>query len=118
MGEFRLAGSGLVRWLGTVLVAGLAFAVPAPQPAPEAAPPVAVGGGEVPTLAPVLKRATPAVVNIAARGRVPIQQNPLFRDPFFRRFFDLPPTRRERRVQSVGSGVIVDAREGYVLTNH
>ncbi len=105
-------------WVGTAVVIAILAAAPVPLPAPQAAPPVAVGGRELPTLAPILKRATPAVVNIATLGRAPIQQNPLFSDPFFRRFFDLPPVPRERRVRSVGSGVIVDAEMGHVLTNY
>ncbi|MGI9246935.1 MAG: Do family serine endopeptidase, partial [Steroidobacteraceae bacterium] len=50
------------------------------------------------------------------RGTVQ-EQNPLFNDPFFRRFFDVPNTPREREFQSAGSGVIVDARNGYIITN-
>ncbi|MFZ9037852.1 MAG: Do family serine endopeptidase, partial [Gammaproteobacteria bacterium] len=52
------------------------------------------------------------------------QYNPLLNDPFFRRFFDLPEdfdSRREapeRRQQSAGSGVIVDADDGIVMTNY
>ena len=107
----------MLHWMRALLVFGLALAAPAPEPAAEAAMPFGVGDHQVPTLAPILKRTTPAVVNIATRGRVSIQQNPLFSDPFFRRFFDLPPAPRQRRVHSVGSGVIVDAQEGYVLTN-
>ncbi len=108
----------MLHWIRALLVVGLALAAPAPEPAAEAAMPFGVGDQQVPTLAPILKQTTPAVVNISTRGRVSIQQNPLFSDPFFRRFFDLPPRQRQRRVHSVGSGVIVDAREGYVLTNH
>ncbi len=66
--------------------------------------------------APVLKEATPAVVNISVRGRR-VQRNPLLEDPFFRRFFNAPQ-QRSVPVQSVGSGVIVDAEEGLVVTNH
>ncbi len=75
-------------------------------------------GKSLPTLAPMLERATPAVVNIATRGRVRIRENPLFNDPFFRHFFDLPRQPRERITQSLGSGVIVDAEKGYILTNN
>ena len=74
------------------------------------------GETPVPSLAPMLKRVTPAVVNIATRGTVQ-EQNPLLNDPFFRRFFDVPNTPREREFQSAGSGVIVDARNGYIITN-
>jgi serine protease DegQ len=70
------------------------------------------------TYAPLLEQVTGAVVNIATRSRVRLPGNPLFDDPFFRRFFDLPNLPRERQVMSAGSGVIVDAGEGYVLTNH
>jgi serine protease Do/serine protease DegQ len=80
--------------------------------------PVAVDGQPLPSLAPMLEKATPAVVNIAARGTVVVRENPLFSDPFFQRFFNLPLPRRERQVRSVGSGVIVDADEGLVVTNH
>jgi serine protease Do/serine protease DegQ len=72
----------------------------------------------LPSLSPMLERVSPGVVNIAVRGKVTIADNPLFQDPFFRRFFDLPEMPRERETQSVGSGVIIDARKGYVATNH
>ena len=74
---------------------------------------------QVPTLAPMLKKVLPAVVNIAASGKVVVQDNPLLNDPFFRYFFrGMPPVPRERRTQSVGSGVIVDSDNGHILTNH
>ncbi|MGH9962938.1 MAG: serine endoprotease DegQ, partial [Pyrinomonadaceae bacterium] len=66
-------------------------------------------GNDHPTLAPMLERVTPAVVNVATEGRVKIQQNPLFEDPFFRFFFGVPNQPLERKTQSLGSGVIVDA---------
>ncbi|MGM0680559.1 MAG: DegQ family serine endoprotease [Pseudomonadota bacterium] len=76
-------------------------------------------GNELPSLAPMLEKVTPAVVNIATTGRVRVQGNPLLDDPFFRRFFDIPEQQpRERRTQSLGSGVIVDADKGYILTNN
>jgi len=71
----------------------------------------------MPTLAPLVNTVTPAVVNISVLTRAPIEENPLFRDPFFRRFLDLPDT-PSRPQLSVGSGVIVDAAQGYVLTNN
>ena len=74
----------------------------------------------LPTLAPMLREVTPAVVNIAVSARVPAARNPLFNDPFFKRFFDLPPDQPlpERRRQSAGSGVIIDAERGYIVTNY
>lgn len=76
--------------------------------------------GQMPTLAPMLDQSKPAVVNIATRSEVRIQDNPLLNDPFFRRFFNLPQQQqpRTRQTQSLGSGVIVNAKEGLVLTNN
>ncbi len=71
----------------------------------------------VPTLAPLIAEVTPAVVNISTISRAPAETNPLLRDPFFRRFFDLPDT-PQRQERAAGSGVIVNARTGHVLTNH
>lgn len=75
-------------------------------------------GTPLPTLAPMLKRATPAVVNIATSGTVRVQESPLFNDPFFRHFFEMPSQPREQKTQSLGSGVIVDAKNGYIITNN
>lgn len=69
-----------------------------------------------PSLAPMIERTSPAVVNISVRGRVEID-NPLSDDPLFRRFFGGPRENR-RDFRSAGSGVIVDAERGYILTNH
>lgn len=71
-----------------------------------------------PTLAPLLERATPAVVNIAVEGTVSSRRNPMLDDPFFRRFFNVPDQPQSIPRQSVGSGVIIDADNGYVLSNH
>jgi serine protease DegQ len=90
-----------------VIVCGVALPVPAVSQEPA-----------VPTLAPMLREVTSGVVNIAVRARGP-SVNPLFNDPFFRRFFDLPDMPQQPRETSAsGSGVVVDARRGYVLTNN
>ena len=86
----------------------------------QAALPVSVEGAEMPTLAPMIEQVAPAVVNIATSGSVEVQsfRNPFMDDPFFRRFFEGAPDQPQRRnTQSAGSGVIVDARRGYVVTN-
>ncbi len=99
-----------------LLVLGL-VAVLSPVDQAMAALPVAVEGDPLPTLAPVLERVTPSVVNVYTQTRVRIR-SPLLDDPFFRRFFNVPDTPRERVSQSLGSGVVVDAEQGYVLTNN
>jgi serine protease DegQ len=63
----------------------------------------------------MLEKVMPAVVNIAVLQRSPEEQNPLLRDPFFRRFFGIPGQSQPQI--SAGSGVIVDAKAGYVVTN-
>lgn len=80
--------------------------------------PLELYDNERPTLAPLLERVTPAVVNISVSSTVRMRSNPLMDDPFFRRFFNLPDQLQEIPRQSVGSGVIIDADEGYVFTNH
>jgi Do/DeqQ family serine protease len=101
-----------------VLMSGVAACMPAADSALAAAPIPDSGGAPVPSLAPMLARVTPGVVNIAVRGKVRAE-NPLLQDPFFRRFFNLPQRQQteERETQATGSGVIVDAAQGYVLTN-
>lgn len=79
--------------------------------------PAAVDGQPLPSLAPMLERTTPAVVNISTIGTTRVA-NPLFEDPFFRHFFDNPQGSENRQTQSLGSGVIVDADQGLVITNH
>jgi len=83
-----------------------------------AALPLMMDGDGRPTLAPMLKQVTPAVVNISTKSRVKMQQNPLFNDPFFRRFFEAPNMPKERQTQALGSGVIIDAKKGLILTNN
>ncbi len=100
--------------------APVAPAVPAPAPLaePVAAPatlPAAVDGQPMPSLAPMLQRVMPAVVSVHTKQRVAVR-NPFFDDPFFRRLF--PQVPQERINESLGSGVIIDAQRGYVLTNH
>jgi Do/DeqQ family serine protease len=99
------------------LVLAAAFA-----PATYAALPTAsTADSPMPSLAPMVKRVSPSVVNIATQGTVkmkPGQRNPLLDDPFFRRFFDVPPDAKPREFQSAGSGVIVDAKNGYIITNY
>jgi Do/DeqQ family serine protease len=107
----------------TLAAASLAAAVTAAPAAYAALPTTPAVESPMPSLAPMVKRASPSVVNIATRGTIkekPGQRNPLMDDPFFRRFFDTPPDSkpRERQFQSAGSGVIVDAKNGYIITNH
>ena len=96
---------------GALLACALGLAAPAPS---LGALPIGTT-----TVAPVLREVTPAVVNIAVRGRTRVQ-NPLLNDPFFRRFFNIPDQQPlERQTQATGSGVIVDGAQGYILTaNH
>ncbi len=83
-----------------------------------AALPMLLGENGRPTLAPMLKQVMPAVVNISTHSQVKIKQNPLLNDPFFRRFFNVPEQPQKRARQSLGSGVVIDAKKGYVLTNN
>lgn len=101
-----------VAWLWTVLLLAASPMTMAALPAADSQ------GAPLPTLAPMLERVTPAVVNIATRGTVRARDNPLMLDPFFRRFFGIPDRPQEQTTQSLGSGVVVDASNGYVITNN
>ncbi|MCW8826372.1 MAG: serine endoprotease DegQ, partial [Gammaproteobacteria bacterium] len=66
----------------------------------------------LPTLAPMLEKTVPAVVNIFTATHIEVKQNPLLSDPFFRYFFDVPEQQQQptkRTEQSLGSGVVIDA---------
>lgn len=84
--------------------------------------PFSQDGQPIPTIAPMLERVTPGVVNIAADSKESIRTplSPFLEDPMLRRFFELPklPPEIERSQRSLGSGVIVDAKRGYILTNN
>jgi len=73
------------------------------------------------SFAPLVKQASPAVVNVFTRKAVQPRgpASPLFNDPFFRRFFGESFDRvqpRERSENSLGSGVIVRP-DGLIVTN-
>jgi Do/DeqQ family serine protease len=113
--RLKFAAGALAAALAAAAVGVPAFAgSPPASAAAEAAP--------MPSLAPMVKRVSPSVVNIATRGTIKEQpgRNPLLDDPFFRRFFEPPADSRphERQFKSAGSGVIVDAKNGYIITNH
>jgi serine protease DegQ len=74
-------------------------------------------GADGATIAPMLERVTPAVVNISVRSHTSVH-NPLLQDPFFRQFFNVPDVPERREQMSAGSGVIIDAAAGLVVTNN
>lgn len=98
------------------MLAALVFA----SPGWAALPNVDSSGNALPSLAPMLKSINPAVVNVATYTKQEMH-NPLLNDPFFRHFFNVPqnqPQGPQQRQRSAGSGVIVDAAKGTVITNH
>ncbi|MGB1464985.1 MAG: serine endoprotease DegQ, partial [Alcanivorax nanhaiticus] len=94
-------------WLLTILMLAVSSA--------QAALPSVTGDGDaLPSLAPMLEKASPAVVNIAVETRIRAARNPLMEDPFFRRFFNYP---QQRLQSSLGSGIIMRP-DGYIMTNY
>jgi len=83
-----------------------------------AALPSSVKGEPVASLAPLVEEVSPAVVNIRVSQTVTRRNS--FGDDAFRRFFGLPDGGGggSQEIASAGSGVIVDAERGYILTNH
>jgi Do/DeqQ family serine protease len=101
----------MLRWiLAAVLALGIGQAVAqVPRVVPQSR------ADAIFSYAPVVKRVTPAVVNVYASRTEKRPANPLFDDPFFQQFFGNVPS--GQTTQSLGSGVIVD-RSGLVVTNH
>jgi S1-C subfamily serine protease len=103
-----------------VLIAALAGGIVARMlplgSASEAASPRALVGPSEDSLSPLVKKTAPAVVNIATLQQSPAQQNPLLQDPFFRRYFGIPDAALQPAM-AAGSGVIVDGKNGLVITN-
>lgn len=100
------------RLYSTALLLAVAYVAAA-----QSALPQSVKGEPVTSLAPLVEEVSPAVVNIRVSHTI-TRRNP-FADDAFRRFFGLPDTPGgAREVASAGSGVIVDAARGYILTNH
>lgn len=96
--------------LSALLLAGVSANSPAQE----------IQGAGRPGVSDMLQGVTPAVVNISVTGTANLPENPLLNDPFFRRFFEIPEGSQPQAqpTQSAGSGVIIDAENGYVLTNH
>ncbi|WP_456405282.1 DegQ family serine endoprotease [Thiolapillus sp.] len=70
------------------------------------------------SIAPVLEKVLPAVVNISTSKTVGMKQRELLLDPFFRQPYAYRDRPVQKKSQSLGSGVIVDAGKGWVITNH
>ena len=105
----------MIRKLALLCFTSLGFLAQAQLPAiPRQASPNL--SGAMPSLAPIVNQTAAGVVNISTMARGNDSDNPMFNDPFFRRFFGQPD--RPRESQASGSGVIVDAAKGYVLTNN
>ncbi|MGE5154413.1 MAG: trypsin-like peptidase domain-containing protein, partial [Bdellovibrio bacteriovorus] len=120
-------GTPLALGLASLLLVGCAAMPETPllgvKPQPQIPASFRKAGTEYPSLAPLMRRVTPAVVNVAVEAVVPIEDHPFLRDPDFRRFMErfgipIPEEGDTELRQSVGSGVIVDAAKGYVVTNH
>jgi S1-C subfamily serine protease len=102
-----------------MLLAGLAGGIGArllPIGSYEAPAPRVLAGPADDSLAPLVRKTSPAVVNIAVLQPSPAEQNPLLQDPFFRRYFGVPDAALQPAI-AAGSGVIVDGQRGFVITN-
>ncbi|MGZ5927172.1 MAG: DegQ family serine endoprotease [Rhizomicrobium sp.] len=107
-----------MRLLAVALAVMLAWMAASSAQEPLGVPLTGSQGAAIPTLAPLVKKVTPSVVNIAVKGRIAQEQNPLLNDPFFRKFFNVPDAPTEQEISAAGSGVIVDARQGLIVTNN
>src|SRR6516164_11719096 len=95
------------RWLAIIMPFFLA---------PIASPAGTITQSGKPSVAPILHAVTPAVVNISTK-KVEVVNHPALRDPAMRELLEIHDRALRRETQAAGSGVIVDAARGYVLTN-
>lgn len=103
----------------SLMLLNIAIFTPVPS---HAVLPTALNNQPLPTIAPMLEVSMPAVVNISTSKNIQVMDNPLLKDPFFRHFFQIPesaqqPQQRQQK-NSLGSGVIIDSNNGYILTNN
>ena len=105
----------LLLLLAAVIGGVIARFLPVGSPTEDASPRALAGAGDD-SLSPLVKKTAPAVVNIATLQASPAQQNPLLQDPFFRRYFGIPDAALQPTM-AAGSGVIVDGKNGLVITN-
>jgi len=106
----------LVSLLAAAVIGGVVARFMPVGPATDSAAPRLLAGPGDESLSPLVKKTAPAVVNIATLQASPAQQNPLLQDPFFRRYFGIPDAALQPTM-AAGSGVIVDGKNGLVITN-
>jgi serine protease DegQ len=104
--------------LVVAVACGLAWAYALPQA--QGGVPIGIGADAdgMPSLAPLLKKVTPAVVSIAVKGRIGEEQNPLLKDPEIRRSLNMPKGAKSIEISGAGSGVVFDAKNGLIVTNN
>jgi serine protease Do/serine protease DegQ len=106
----------LVKQLLSISILAVCLATPFTLQA--AGLPPYIDGQPLPSLAPMLERAMPAVVNISTTTAIQVSENPLMQDPYFRQFYNVPEQSQRQQKNSLGSGVIIDSSQGLVLTNN
>src|SRR5688572_28763221 len=104
MKEIGLLASSLIFALATLPLVSTTYAALPPEQ----------NGQPLPSLAGVLKSIMPSVVNIVAQGEISAPDNPFSDSPYGGRS---PFKLRPRQFESIGSGVVLDAANGYILTN-
>jgi len=105
-------------------VVALALSLP-PQAAYPGVPVSAFNGQNLPTLAPIIKKVAEGVVSITIRAPVkqmsdqpPGQIQDPMDDPVLRGLFGLPGMSQQKESFTAGSGVVIDAVKGYIVTNY
>ncbi len=97
----------------------IAGTVPLAAQAAQMPPTAMKNAAGLPSLAPMIKEITPAVVNISTRGVITRRVQGPFMSPLFQQFFGIPQNQTmEQPFESLGSGIIVNAKKGYILTNY
>ncbi|KFC00326.1 outer membrane stress sensor serine protease [Trabulsiella guamensis ATCC 49490] len=104
----------------TLLLSALALSVglslSAIQPAAASLPTAVPGQGTLPSLAPMLEKVLPAVVSVQVEGTA--MQSQQVPEELKKFFGEQGPDEQAQPFEGLGSGVIINAAKGYVLTNN
>jgi S1-C subfamily serine protease len=111
--EEHKAGRVAILTRAAIAAAGLAIA----QPTYAGAPIELSVSGQIPTLAPIIKKVAPSVVSVSVRTQVSAQQGMPFDDSALRQLLGLPDLPPNAQNSLSGSGVVFDGRLGLIVTN-
>ncbi|HCT9383825.1 serine endoprotease DegQ [Enterobacter hormaechei] len=100
----------------SALALSVGLSLSASFPASAALPSQVPGQEAIPSLAPMLEKVLPAVVSVQVEGTA--RQSQRIPEELKKYFGEEAPDQQAQPFEGLGSGVIIDAAKGYILTNN